>query len=569
MASGGQGVSVLAPNGRRQTVKVTAGTTLLQVLEEVCRKQKFNASEYNLKFQRTVLDLSLQWRFANLPNNAKLEMVSCTQQRAAAESMKVRVALQLEEGMRLQGEFLSNQTLMDVLVQFPETRERLEQVPSGFSPVCIYMRDEVMGESAFKDTTLQSLGLTGGSAIIRYALRRLDQEVKREHQGGKGDLKTKTAPVFKEISSIQEARKKPSDHEEIKESPQISAVQPSVDAKVSISEPCSTSCDKEAQKQIMQNSEKSCTLPSTFESDGVTAHCSNFIPFQGGGHRLGGANLPAGLPEVNVPFSTSQGHIQSPGPSKPKKSKTEGGRDEDTRLIERDPLVCHMDMDPSNEPATRELPEDFFEVTVDDVRRRFAELRSERQRLEEAPLMTKALREAQMKEKLEKYPKVVLRVLFPDRYILQGFFHPTEKVSAVKEFVRIHLEDSQIPFYLFTTPPRIELDNAQTLFQANLFPAALVHFGSMMQREHFLSQRLLKAPVSPSEADILVARSMPHIATVHGPTIHEGFVAVREEETQRPQCATETNEECICGPQQAVQMDPGKVPKWLKLPGKK
>lgn len=28
-----------------------------------------------LRFQRSVLDLSLQWRFARLPNNAKLEMV--------------------------------------------------------------------------------------------------------------------------------------------------------------------------------------------------------------------------------------------------------------------------------------------------------------------------------------------------------------------------------------------------------------------------------------------------------------------------------------------------------------
>lgn len=27
------------------------------------------------RFQRSVLDLSLQWRFARLPNNAKLEMV--------------------------------------------------------------------------------------------------------------------------------------------------------------------------------------------------------------------------------------------------------------------------------------------------------------------------------------------------------------------------------------------------------------------------------------------------------------------------------------------------------------
>ncbi|MEE6517341.1 hypothetical protein FKM82_027507 [Ascaphus truei] len=80
--------------------------------------------------------------------------------------------------------------------------------------------------------------------------------------------------------------------------------------------------------------------------------------------------------------------------------------------------------------------------------------------------MTEALRESHVKEKLERYPKVVLRILFPDRYVLQGFFRPTERVGAVREFVRSHLSDPELPFYLFITPPRTELtENSQTLFQ--------------------------------------------------------------------------------------------------------
>lgn len=38
------------------------------------------------RFQRTVVDLTLQWRFANLPNNAKLEMVTSTRKQAVADS---------------------------------------------------------------------------------------------------------------------------------------------------------------------------------------------------------------------------------------------------------------------------------------------------------------------------------------------------------------------------------------------------------------------------------------------------------------------------------------------------
>nr|KAF6415005.1 ASPSCR1 tether for SLC2A4, UBX domain containing [Molossus molossus] len=120
-SGGGSAVSVLAPNGRRHTVKVTPSTVLLQVLEDTCQRQDFNPSEYDLKFQRSVLDLSLQWRFANLPNNAKLEMVPASRSRVGPENT-VRIALQLDDGSRLQDTFCSGQTLWELLSRFPQTR---------------------------------------------------------------------------------------------------------------------------------------------------------------------------------------------------------------------------------------------------------------------------------------------------------------------------------------------------------------------------------------------------------------------------------------------------------------
>uniref|UniRef100_A0A673K304 TUG ubiquitin-like domain-containing protein n=1 Tax=Sinocyclocheilus rhinocerous TaxID=307959 RepID=A0A673K304_9TELE len=141
MAASGSAVSVLTPNGRRQTVKVSANTPLLQVLEDVCKKHGFNPEEHGLKFQRIVLDLSLQWRFASLPNNAKLEMVVCSRPQTGAESA-VRIALQMEDGSRLQGSFSSGQSLWDLLTHFPQTRTP-DLDASGPTPVCVYMRDEV------------------------------------------------------------------------------------------------------------------------------------------------------------------------------------------------------------------------------------------------------------------------------------------------------------------------------------------------------------------------------------------------------------------------------------------
>uniref|UniRef100_A0A803VLQ8 TUG ubiquitin-like domain-containing protein n=1 Tax=Ficedula albicollis TaxID=59894 RepID=A0A803VLQ8_FICAL len=71
---------------------------------------------FSFRFQRNVLDLSLQWRFARLPNNAKLEMVPVSSRAGAGST--VRIALQLDDGSRLQDTFLCQQTLWELLNHF-------------------------------------------------------------------------------------------------------------------------------------------------------------------------------------------------------------------------------------------------------------------------------------------------------------------------------------------------------------------------------------------------------------------------------------------------------------------
>lgn len=46
--------------------------------------------------------------------------------------------------------------------------------------------------------------------------------------------------------------------------------------------------------------------------------------------------------------------------------------------VDRDPVVCHPDLEELLQAWPGELPDEFFEVTVDDVRRRLAQLKSER-----------------------------------------------------------------------------------------------------------------------------------------------------------------------------------------------
>ncbi|XP_045840151.1 tether containing UBX domain for GLUT4 isoform X2 [Meles meles] len=461
-------------------------------------------------------------------------MVPISRSREGPENM-VRIALQLDDGSRLQDTFCSGQTLWELLSHFAQTRECLEQ-PSEASPVCVYMRDEVTGRASLQATTLKSLGLTGGSAIIRFAMKRCSSAaVSRSKAPG-----SPTASL-----SAGQAAGSPL-------APLDSAGLSRGD--VSHQDDADISGAGRVDAPAKQTSKEPAPAP--------------FVPFSGGGQRLGG---PSGSARsLMSPSAKPPKSFSSPGgPSKPKKSRPgQEPRPEAEPPVDRDPVVCHPDLEELLQAWPAELPDEFFEVTVDDVRRRLAQLKSERKRLEEAPLVTKAFREAQRREKLERYPKVVLRVLFPDRYILQGCFRPSETVGDLRAFVRSHLGDPELPFHLFITPPKTVLDDPTlTLFQADLFPAALVHFGAEEPTGVFLEPRLLEHTISPSAADVLVARCMSRAAGTP-PLMPAPDPAPLESEPATEAGAVGLPEPSP-GAAQPVRRDLGKVPKWLKLPASK
>ncbi|KAJ8377106.1 hypothetical protein SKAU_G00076860 [Synaphobranchus kaupii] len=413
MAASSTAVTVLAPNGRRQTVKISHSTPLLQVLEDVCKKHGFSPDDYDLKFQRTVLDLSLQWRFASLPNNAKLEMVPSTRQRAGGES-RVRIALQLEDGSRVQDSFSSAQTLWELINHFPQTRvQELQRCEA--TPLCIYMRDEVIGVESLQQTTLKSLGLTGGSAIIRYVL-------KNTRSPGDGLSMETVAEAAEKVTEAPQSSSDCSPAPEPHTEPQASPAPPSQSPASGPRPPVREEADGDQEPQqtvrpkirpVMSQEEQeehpgpsgapptqappTQALPTQALPTQAPPHC-NFVPFSGGGQRLGGDLGPSQGMKGDAP----QNYSSAPGgPPQAKKHKpsNDAKRAESAKLeewnagqgeeflepVEREPLLYHMDAAARRHDSGEDLPDEFFEVTVDDIRKRFAQLKSERKVLEEAP----------------------------------------------------------------------------------------------------------------------------------------------------------------------------------------
>ncbi|XP_037546158.1 tether containing UBX domain for GLUT4 [Nematolebias whitei] len=612
MAASSSAVTVLTPNGRRQAVKVSPNTPLLQVLEDVCIKHGFDPDDHGLKFQRTVLDLTLPWRFANLPNNAKLEMVTSTRKQSGADS-QVRVALQMEDGSRLQGSFSSGLSLWELITHFPQISVS-ELLGSGATPVCVYMRDEVSGEEALKKATLKSLGLTGGSAILRFLLKK-DKTPGEEEDTAAMPI----PPVAKETTPSPSPQPDPAPSPVLSFSgtaPKPVQTQDSLPAEPLETPPVPTPATSAGSIPIQQEDVPNLQevvrpkvppagseiltedaeeaepsgLDSRSSTSSSSAPATPFIPFSGGGQRLGGTGGETSALPLSSSSSSSLSAltttVESPKAKKPKSSHSSNTKCKTTASLQdqgvdheafwepvnREPLIYHLDLTSRHTEDNEDLPDEFFEVTVDDVRKRFAQLKSERKLLEEAPLMTKSMKEAQMKEKMTKYPKVVLRVQFPDRYALQGFFRPLETVDAVRHFVRSHLEDPQLSFYLFVTPPKTILnDPSATLLQADLFPGAVVYFGSDVKTDFYIKRELLETSVSALQANKSIASCM-----IHPPETSSSSAGV-EEPLSPPEPVEDSNRLTQEEPDPSVHTQAakpatsssGKMPKWLKLPGKK
>ncbi|KFM78520.1 Tether containing UBX domain for GLUT4, partial [Stegodyphus mimosarum] len=202
---------VLCPNGRRETIKITPNNSILQVLEEACSKQHLKPEDFDICHYNKSLDLSLPIRFANLPNNALLELRPAKNIRK--ESL-VTVGLQLESGERFMEDFPPSSSISDVIEKCLCSRTDTDNLQEKGEAVCIYMRQTLSGD-ALKTTSLRSLGLTEGKAIIRLLYRKPEE---LEHQAHISTPLTKSS----NIESVFISEEQNITNEQVRKQPRLS-----------------------------------------------------------------------------------------------------------------------------------------------------------------------------------------------------------------------------------------------------------------------------------------------------------------------------------------------------------
>lgn len=419
-------VIVLVPNGRRQNVAVTPNTTILQVIEEVCQKHGFNVNDYDLKHFNRVLDPNAILRFTGLANNAQLEMIPCTKVRSMSN---VTIGIQLESGERLMSEFTPNVTLAEILQNLNLDKD-LEQI------ILIYMHQEIFGVEALNNTTLKSLGINNGKAVFRL-MRKNPQSMHTNipsQESNENMIKCKIAEI----------------DENVKKNKRIAESEQSLDvSKRSVSTNISKMETRKVEESEICSRNKEIKMNNRIEEE-----------------------------KNEMKASTSTGNCEENFPVQSCNMHTTDDLNDIEFLGERNALVFNQ---ATVQGVSRdELPDEFYDLTVEDAKILLRDIKRYREELEDAPFLTNTLRQLNEEKRklsqLKKYHYTIIRIQFPDQFVLQGLFKPTETVQAIKDFIKTYLIDANSDFIIFTTPPKQVLNPNAHLIDENLVPCAVVHY---------------------------------------------------------------------------------------------
>uniref|UniRef100_A0A7I4YQS0 Protein B0024.10 n=2 Tax=Haemonchus contortus TaxID=6289 RepID=A0A7I4YQS0_HAECO len=576
-------VTVLCPNAKRCPVRVTPSMLMKQVLEEACLKNGFDADEYKLLNQNRHIDLALPFRLSGLPNNATLEMVKATKN---VSNSLVTIALQLPSGSRMEGAFPISSSLFEMLAFFSQSaNEDLTATDDSSTPTCSYMNRQYTGPVELQSTTFSSIGISTGKCLIRYQRVPLSKEQQNEiaariandaaekkallanyermkaENENRAQLEAARLKRFEEELRLEEERKKSADA--------MAVVEELVDTNNQFSQ----SINPGFSRDILQDPPRNQTGWSFDAPVFSTMSSSPSVP----DNRL--SNLSRLLQQVDTSLSRPQSEhdrltdiLAQEGRVPLSRIAIEATRSEEseeappvsspassTPPCERQPVVFQRRMKFEWNDMEAGLSDDFFEVSVDDVKARQKELREEvRLSTQRALISTQYVKQKNRERKLTAYRHTVIRIPLGNERMIQAQFLSAEPVARLFEWIR-SIISRDIPFSIkLALIYNIEESQSMNFVDAELAPKStvVVRFRDSMSFESLLLKDKLQE-CSQDEADRLSSIWL----SVN--SMFKPYTAVIEEEeriTKRPGGTRDsTNSEYAPPPEKTSS-----APRWLR-----
>nr|CAD1837088.1 unnamed protein product [Ananas comosus var. bracteatus] len=146
---------------------------------------------------------------------------------------------------------------------------------------------------------------------------------------------------------------------------------------------------------------------------------------------------------------------------------------------------------PNETPPHDEEPDDFYDFTPEDYFR----LMGDRIGAQSQVLKTRKIREAEAAARRARITKAVIRVRFPDNYVFEAKFQPSDKIQSLIDLLTKAIARPDVPFYLYTTPPKERIkDTSKDFYSAGFAPGAIVYFSYDLPKDSELNSEVLTGP---------------------------------------------------------------------------
>lgn len=166
-------------------------------------------------------------------------------------------------------------------------------------------------------------------------------------------------------------------------------------------------------------------------------------------------------------------------------------------------------------------PDDFYDFTPEDYYRSIANKLGAQSQV----LKTRKIREAEAVARRARVTKAVIRVRFPDNYILEAKFKSSEEIQKLVDLLRKVIARPDLPFYLYTTPPKEQIkDFSKDFYSAGFVPGAIVYFSYNLPKESELAAAASAHPylrediLSLNGLDFSCEQSNPNNSDLERPT---------------------------------------------------
>jgi len=510
---------VMLPRGHRVKVATNPNMALLSIKDTACTKKGLDPQMFTLEYKGKKVDLSSTVRFSGIPNNGTLELVELSQEEIGKEE-KVTVCLQLPSGQRMVEAFAPATTLMQVISKWGS--DAGEPSP-GEERVVVYTRQEVVGDDALNETSLRSLGLLQGKCLLRLMYKVPESlKVQANVYAIKEKEREETPEKFHRPMRLEAATlpKKDEVNEETKKE----------------EEPMDLSSEQAPE----DTGEKSKQVGETESSPVATTSTST-------------SSLPLDVHHQSAPAPVVAPII---------------------KLIPPHGAIVFKDEDGLSATShVGDIGDDFFDLSIDEVKSRQRDLREEVKRLEEGgQLLTRELREQRQESEklgvLAKYKTGMVRVRLPCRHLVQGEFPPNTTISDILDWICPLLASPSPLAYLYTAPPHTRLDKESNLLDLGLFPAALLHLSTPSEGPQHLAENVLSSLSNSVGAQQAAAESRQQsIRRVKERGIEDsGLQRVPDSRSSAGPGDEETSSGSASGASSSVSGGQ-KLPKWFK-PGK-